>query len=175
MKKIFTLVIVMLAAVTTSKLYAQDGDYKKFSLGLGFEGALPVGNLGNAYSFGAGATIRATIGLDASSAVTITSGAIAFIPKDLGSGYKLKTQINIPIKAGYKYMLSDNFYAIGEAGITIAKSYASNGNGGTISASGSSFTYAPGIGLKLGALDLSVRYEGYSGAGFIGTRLGFNF
>jgi hypothetical protein len=175
MKKFFTLVIVMLAAVTTSKLYAQDGDVKKFSLGLGLEAALPVGNLGNAYSVGAGATLRATIGIDESSAFTITTGAIAFIPKDLGGGYKLKTQINIPIKAGYKYMLSSNFYAIGEAGMTIAKSYVSNGSGGTISASGSSFTYAPGIGLKLGALDLSVRYEGYSGAGFIGGRLGFDF
>jgi hypothetical protein len=80
MKKIFTLVIVMLAAVTTSKLYAQDGDYKKFSLGLGFEGALPVGNLGNAYSFGAGATIRATIGLDASSAVYHYIGCYRFYP-----------------------------------------------------------------------------------------------
>jgi hypothetical protein len=175
MKKLFTMVIVMLAGLATTTAYAQDGDYKKFSLGLGLEAALPVGNLGNAYSFGAGATIRATIGIDESSAFTITSGAIAFLAKDLGGGYKLKTQINIPIKAGYKYMLSDNFYAIGEAGITIAKSYASNGNGGTVSASGSSFTYAPGLGLKLGAVDLSVRYEGYSGAGFIGARLGFNF
>ncbi|OOQ60551.1 outer membrane beta-barrel protein [Mucilaginibacter pedocola] len=174
MKKLLAVAVVMLAALTSSKLYAQD-DYKKFSLGIGLEAALPVGNLSNAYSFGGGATIRATIGLDASSAFTITSGALAFAPKDLGGGYKLKTQVNIPIKAGYRYMLSDNFYAIGEAGVTIAKTYASNGSGGTVSASGSSFTYAPGIGLKLGGVDLSVRYEGYSGAGFIGGRLGFNF
>jgi hypothetical protein len=175
MKKISTLVIIMLVALTTSKLYAQKGDdYKKFSLGLGLEGALPLTGLNNAYSAGGGLTLRGTIGLDNTSAVTITTGAIAFIPKSF-AGVDLKAAINIPVKAGYKYMLSSNFYAIGEAGMTFAKVYASAGNGQTFSATSSSFTYAPGIGVQFGGFDTSIRYEGYSGSGFLGLRVGFNF
>ena len=50
MKKVFTLVIVMLVALTTSKVFAQSGDYKKFSLGIGIEGALPVSGFSSVYS-----------------------------------------------------------------------------------------------------------------------------
>jgi len=176
MKKISTLVILMLAALTTSKLYAQESsDYKKFAIGIGLEGALPVSGINAAYSAGGGVTLRATIGLDKSSAITLTSGVIAFAPKSLGGGVNLKAEINIPVKAGYKYMLADHIYAIGEAGMTFAKVYASAGNGQVVSATGSNFTYAPGIGVQFGGFDTSIRYEGYSGAGFIGLRIGFNF
>ena len=174
MKKLFTLVIVMLVALTSSKVFAQSGDYKKFSLGIGLEGALPVSGFSSVYSVGGGATLRAAIGLDKSSAVTFTSGVIVFAPKS-GVGAGLKAQVNIPVKAGYRYMFSDNFYGIGEAGITFAKIYASNGQGGSISATGSEFTYAPGVGLLLGGFDVSLRYEGYSSSGFLGARVGFNF
>jgi hypothetical protein len=175
MKKISTLVLLMLAALTTTKLYAQSSDdYKKFTLGIGLEGALPVSGINNVYSVGGGATLRATIGLDKTSAITLTSGVIAFIPKSLGGGVDLKAEINIPVKAGYKYMLSDHVYAIGEAGMTFAKVYASAG-GQLVSATGSNFTYAPGIGIQFGGFDTSLRYEGYSGAGFLGVRVGFNF
>lgn len=174
MKKVFTLVIVMLVALTSSKLFAQSSDYKKFSLGIGLEGALPVSGFSSVYSVGGGATLRAAIGIDKTSAVTITSGVIVFAPK--GSlGPNLKAQVNIPVKGGFRYMFSDNFYGIGEAGVTFAKVYASNGQGGTVSATGTEFTYAPGIGLMLGAFDVSVRYEGYSSSGFAAARVGFNF
>ncbi|RCH55675.1 hypothetical protein DJ568_07245 [Mucilaginibacter hurinus] len=176
MKKIFTLAIVSLAALLSSNAYAQD--VKKFTIGIGLEGALPVGGLKNAYSVGAGATVRAAFGVTDNSAVTLTSGAIAFIPKDLsigGQNVDLKAQINIPVKAGYKYFFSDNFYGIGEAGMSFIKTYVPNGAGGTTSVSGSEFTYAPGVGAQFGGFDASLRYEGYSGAGFLGLRLGFNF
>ncbi|MEO6150129.1 MAG: hypothetical protein ABIN95_04685 [Mucilaginibacter sp.] len=178
MKKTFTMAIVMLAVLLTANVYAQD--VKKFQLGIGLEGALPIGNLKNSYSVGAGATIRAAFGISDNSAVTLTTGAIAFIPKDLnigGTSVDLKAQINIPVKAGYKYFFSDKFYGIGEAGMTFAKTYLPNygAGGGTVSVSSSSFTYAPGIGVQLGGFDASLRYEGYSGAGFIGLRAGFNF
>jgi hypothetical protein len=173
MKKLFTLVIVMLVALTSSKLYAQSSD-KSFSLGIGLEGALPVSGFSSVYSVGGGATLRAAFSLDKASAITLTSGVIAFAPKS-SAGTGLKAQINIPVKGGYRYMFSDNVYGIGEAGITFAKIYASNGQGGSISATGSEFTYAPGIGVLLGGFDASIRYEGYSSSGFIGLRVGFNF
>src|SRR3569833_2411651 len=103
MKKVFTLVIVMLVALTSSKLFAQSSDYKKFSLGIGLEGALPVSGFSSVYSVGGGATLRAAIGLDKTSAVTITSGVIVFAPK-CSLGPNLKAQVNIPVKGGYRYM-----------------------------------------------------------------------
>ncbi|QHS54858.1 hypothetical protein GWR56_04580 [Mucilaginibacter sp. 14171R-50] len=172
MKKLFTIAIIMVATLTTSNLFAQSG----FKLGLAAEGALPMGALKTSYTVGGGLTIRAAFGLDETSAITLTSGAMAFLPKDLSNlGVDSKAQLNIPIKAGYKYMLSSNFYAIGEAGMSIIRSYYSDSNGDLQSVSGSEFTYAPGVGVQLGGFDASVRYEGYSGAGFLGLRVGFNF
>jgi hypothetical protein len=173
MKKVFTLVIVMLVALTSSKVFAQSGD-KKFSLGIALEGALPVSGFSSIYSVGGGATLRAAISLDKSSAVTATSGVIVFAPKS-SAGSGLKAQINVPVKAGFRYMFTDNVYGIGEAGITFAKIYASNGQGGTVSGNSTEFTYAPGIGVLLGSFDASIRYEGYTGSGFLGLRVGFNF
>lgn len=176
MKNYSTLLVLMLFALIASPALAQKGEksYKKVRIGLGLEGALPTGGLGTAYNIGAGATLRAAVSIDEKSAVTGTTGVIAFIPKDLGSGVNLKTQINIPIKAGYKYMLTEKVYGLGETGITIAKSYAASSSGQLVSATGSSFTYAAGIGAHFG-VDASIRYEGYSGGGFLGLRLGFNF
>jgi hypothetical protein len=173
MKRIFTMALVVLAALLASKVYAQD--VKKFTLGIAAEGALPLGNLNTVYSVGGGATLRAAFGLDESSALTLTTGALAFIPKDM-NGVDLKAQINIPVKAGYKYFLSGNFYGIAEAGFSFIKTYVPNyGGSGTTSVSNTEFTYAPGVGVQLGTFDASLRYEGYSGAGFLGLRAGFNF
>jgi hypothetical protein len=176
MKIKFTLVLVMLFALTaTTKMYAQSKDYKKVRIGLGLEGAVPVGAFGTGYNVGAGATFRVAVALNETSAITATTGAIAFIPKSI-TGVNSKAQLNIPIKAGYKYMLGDSFYGLGEAGFTLAKAYYANPVTGSLaSVSSTEFTYSVGVGTHLGAFDPSIRYEGYSGAGFIGLRLGFNF
>lgn len=170
MKKLFTIAFIILAGFAT-KSHAQG-----FKLGLGVEGALPVGALKSAYNVGAGLTVRAAFSLDASSAITLTTGAIAFLPKDLSNlGLDTKAQLNIPVKAGYKYNVGGPVYVIGEAGATIVRSYYSDSNGDLQSVGGTHFTYAPGVGVNLGGFDASLRYEGYQGAGFIGLRLGFNF
>lgn len=170
MKKKFTLVFLMLIALATTKMYAQG-----LKFGLGAEGALPVGSWSSAYNVGAGATIRLAYELDETSAITGTTGVIAFIPKSM-TGVNSKAQLNIPIKAGYKHMLGETLYGLGEAGFTLARTYLpSTGTASLTSVSSTEFTYSVGIGAKLGAFDPSIRYEGYSGAGFIGLRLGFNF
>ena len=168
----------MLLALVASQASAQDSEtksYKKVRIGLGLEGALPSGGLKTMYNYGGGASFRVAVAFSEKSAVTATTGAIAFIPKDLAGGVDMKAQINIPIKAGYKYMLSNKVYALGEAGTSIVKSYAVDGAGNVYSANGSAFTYAASIGAHALGLDTSLRYEGYSGAGFLGLRLGFNF
>ncbi len=167
MKKLFTTATLMLALCVC--VYAQDTK-KGLKFGVGLEGALPTGMTG--YSFGAGLTLRAQYALDDKMAITGTSGFIAFLPDKATMGANAKAQINIPIKAGFKYMLTGNVYGILESGYTISKFFVVNpATGNVMSLSGSSFTYAPGVGAKLGFLDASVRYEGYSGGGFVGLRL----
>lgn len=170
MKKFLTIAIVLIAAFSSSQLYAQG-----FKIGLAAEGALPLGNLKNAYNFGAGATVRAEFGIAEGAAATLTSGVVAFIPKDLSSGIDLKAQLNIPIKAGVKYTVAGPLYVIGEAGVSLIKTYLPDANGNVYSVNNTEFTYAPGIGVQLGGFDAGIRYEGYSGAGFAALRLGFSF
>lgn len=170
MKKIFTIAFIILAGFAT-KSHAQG-----FKLGLGLEGALPLGSLKNYYNVGGGLTVRGAFSIDDASAVTITTGAIAFIPKDLSNvGIDTKAQLNIPVKAGYKYNVGGPVYVIAEAGATIIRSYYSDANGDLQSIGSTHFTYAPGVGVNLGGFDASIRYEGYQGQGFMGLRVGFNF
>ena len=172
MKRLFTTATLLVALCVSA--FAQDGK-KKISFGIGLEGALPMGALKTVYPIGAGLTARLTYAIDEKMAITGTTGAIAFIP-DKAAGANAKAQLNIPIKAGYKYMLTDNVYGILETGYTISKAFYLDGAGKLQSVSGSSFTYAPGVGAKLGFLDTSLRYESYgSGGNFLGLRLGFDF
>ncbi len=166
MKKLFTTATLMLALCVCA--YAQNSK-KGLKFGVGLEGALPTGMTG--YSFGAGLTLRTAYALDDKMAITGTSGFIAFLPDKATMGANAKAQINIPIKAGFKYMLTGNVYGILESGYTISKGFYLDAAGNLQSVSGSSFTYAPGVGAKLGFLDASIRYEGYTGGGFVGLRL----
>lgn len=174
MKKNLTLAVVVFMTLASIRVSAQEKSYKKVRLGLGLETGLPVGNLGKAYTFGAGASFRLAVAFNEKLAATATTGAMAFIPKSM-SGVDLKAQLNIPVKGGIKYMLSKKIYTLGEAGATIARTYYPLPSGKLQSVSSTGFTYAANIGAQLGKFDASLRYEGYTGAGFIGLRLGFNF
>lgn len=171
MKKIFTIAFIILAGFA-AKSHAQG-----FKLGLGAEGALPLGDMKNAYNVGAGLTIRAGFGLPGAGDVTLTSGAIAFLPKDISTGLGIdsKAQLNIPVKAGYRQKVAGPLYLMGEAGVTIIRSYFSDASGDLQSVGTSKFTYAPSVGVMLGGFDASVRYEGYEGQKFVALRVGFNF
>jgi hypothetical protein len=148
---------------------------KKFKVGLGLEAALPVGNLGNAYSVGGGLTLRFLYKITPEFGATFTTGFIAFAPKNINNiGASSKATLNFPFKLGGRYKFTDKFYGIMEVGTTHSVTYLKVNNSlGHVS--GNSFTYAPGIGILLGGFDASLRYEGYNNAGFIGLRLGFFF
>ncbi|CAN5315249.1 hypothetical protein BH09BAC2_BH09BAC2_06140 [soil metagenome] len=156
-----------------------DAQLKKFRIGLGLEAALPVSNL-DAYSVGGGLTIRAEVRVMNKLAVTLTSGAMAFQSKDYSGAYKQVALLNIPIKAGAKYTIVNHFYGMMELGVTQSSRYYKNATNDVEHVSeGSSFTYAPGLGLQLAGFDLGLRYEGFSknnvSAGFLGFRAGFSF
>lgn len=174
-KTLFTLLAgAMLLAGTSLK--AQD--VSGFKFGIGLEGALPTNGLAG-YDFGGGATLRFSKGVAPSFDVTFTPGLMAFVPKDLSNpSIDTKAALFIPLKLGGRYMLSKNFYLMGEAGLTIIKTYlpkASGSSGSFTSVNSNSFTYAPSIGARFGGLDIGVRYEGLDGAGFAGLRLGYDF
>ncbi|MES2275044.1 MAG: outer membrane beta-barrel protein [Bacteroidota bacterium] len=172
MKKNFTFAVALLLAVIAVSASAQDKSSEKFRIGLGLEGALPT-NAG--YNYGGGLTLRVAVPIGDASAVTGTTGVMAFIPKSI-SGVNSKAQLNIPIKAGYEYMFNGTLYGLGEAGFTIARVYIPSATTSSLSSvSSTDFTYSFGVGAHLGAFDPSLRYEGYSSAGFIGLRLGFTF
>jgi len=171
MKTKFTFGLVVAMALMAGVASAQSKD-QKFGFGIGLEGALPTSA---GYDYGGGATARIAVPITDAGAITGTTGVMAFIPKSI-SGLDTKAQLNIPIKAGYRHMLSDNFYALGEAGFTIARVYSptvSGSSAAVTSVSSTNFTYSVGVGYKLGFLNPSLRYEGYSSSGFIGLRLGF--
>lgn len=181
MKKLVFSLLAGALLLANINLKAQDSKgaaVNGFKFGLGVEGALPLSGLKTSYDAGAGLTLRGSIGVAENLDATLTSGFIAFFPK--GSlTTSSKAAIWIPIKAGGRYMISDNFYGMVEAGVTIAKTYAVTGFSGSSFTYGfvnsTEFTYAPGIGVKFGGFDLGVRYEGINSTGFVGARLGFTF
>ena len=154
---------------------------KRFKINLGVEGALPMGDLKNGYSFGAGLTFRFLYKVTQQFGVTFTTGAIGFAPKDLNNPtLDSKVLLTIPFKAGGRYMITDNFYGMAEIGMTQSISYFVTPPSDKIQHSSSnSFTYAPSIGVLLGGLDASLRYETMSKSGtsssFLSLRLGFFF
>lgn len=182
------------------------GKANGFSFGIGVDGALPMGALKEApsnYTIGGGGNIRLTQGLAKDFDLTLTAGGIVFVPKDLNNKtIDTKVSVFIPIKLGARIMLGDTFYLMGEAGVALTKVYQAKtltitGTTGTVKegfVNGSTFVYAPSIGLRFGGLDLGLRYEGISdvnggkvivlqtgtaptstSGGFLGLRIGYDF
>lgn len=178
MRKQLSILITILLVFTIS-IQAQDKKEisgKKFKIGLGLEAALPVGIMGDAYSFGGGLSLRFLYKITPEFGATFTTGGIAFVPKDLKNlNDNSKATVNIPFKLGGRYKFTNKFYGIMEAGVTHSIVYYKDVNDNLAHLSGNSFTYAPGVGVLLGGFDASLRYEGYENAGFMGLRLGFFF
>lgn len=205
-KQLFT-ILCALVFLTFTKANAQNSPTKVngFSFGLGLEGALPSGALKDVsdYKYGGGLTLRFTQGITHNFDLTLTGGAIGFIPEDMNNKtLDTKASLFIPVKLGGRVMLGHTFYVMGEAGMTFTKVYqATNvtvtGSSAAVTegfVNGSTFTYAPGIGVRFGGLDLGIRYEALSdvtggksaavtggtvikekSGGFLGLRLGYDF
>ncbi|MEO5499872.1 MAG: hypothetical protein ABIR31_00395 [Ginsengibacter sp.] len=178
MRKQLTLltVIILVFSISIQGQDKKEISGKKFKIGLGLEAALPVGIMGDAYSFGGGLSLRFIYKITPEFGATFTTGGIAFVPKDLKNlNDNSKATVNIPFKLGGRYKFTNKFYGIMEAGVTHSIVYYKDVNDNLAHLSGNSFTYAPGVGVLLGGFDASLRYEGYENAGFMGLRLGFFF
>jgi hypothetical protein len=156
--------------------HAQKTD-KKFSFGFGIEAGLPLGDFKEIYSFAPGLTLRASYKAGPGFA-TLTSGALAFLPKSL-DGEDLKAGVQIPVKAGYKYIYKDHLFAMGEIGFSRFTYYYTDYNDEIANTKETGVTFAPTIGYQAGAFEIGLRYEitRFDGGNLSAAllRLGFNF
>lgn len=177
MKKLFILTalaglfaINSVNAQTTPKKDPAMGGSK---LGVGADFAFPVGDAANVLDFGYGGSLNLQIPVASKLNFTGSAGYLSFQTKKdlLGNTTSFGT---IPVKAGLRYFLAENFYAGGELGAA----FSTEKNGKT------SFAYAPGLGFEFPvddklAVDIGARYEGWSANGattsFIGLRAALNF
>lgn len=190
MKNLYLTIFELSILFTGIDLYAQQkkkeavSEISKLKFGVGLEGATPISGL-NTYAVGAGLSFRLTKGVAKNFDATLTSGVMGFSPKNFKKNpMNTKPSIFIPIKLGGRLMLTENFYTLVEAGLTFTKTYdllmISNSVSYYVPIKGTSFVYAPGIGLKFGGFTTDLRYESMNdgkllNAKFLGLRVGIQF
>lgn len=176
MKKILIPLLLVCFAFISIQTSAQKMS-KTFSFGFGLESALPLGDAGEAFSFAPGLTLRASYKVGPGFA-TLTSGGLIFIPKKVDAD-NLQISLQIPVKAGYKFIYKDHFFAMGEIGFSNFKTYYKDLDDNVASISQSGVTFAPTIGYQAGTFEIGLRYEhvGFKNGSLstAGLRLGFNF
>jgi hypothetical protein len=161
----------------------------KIALSVGADALLPIGSFSDFASFGIGGTVQGEYLLAPNASLTLRTGYISWIAKDVPAGAKISYS-GIPILVGGKYYFQPEgktrFYGAVELGLMILSASAeATYYGQTIksSASESDFSVAPGVGVEIaagakGAVDISARYWGIfkdGSAHNIGVRAGYKF
>jgi hypothetical protein len=173
MKKItiFSLLICSVLFVNAQDKNSGKGNLK-FSAGA--ELGLPIGDFGDAYSVGFGASAQGDYHLTEKLALTLNAGYITYSGKsiDLGILGSIKPDnFNfIPVLAGAKYWITDNFYGAAQAGLSFWSAGEING---------SEFTFAPAVGYKFSQIDVQLKYNSVMAEGSslnnLGLRVAYNF
>jgi hypothetical protein len=152
-------------------------DTKKFSVGFGLEAGKPTGDVKDSYNFTGGITVRFSYKAGPGFA-TFTTGAVGYVPKK-GLGHDTKAALQIPFKAGYKFIFAQHVFVMGELGYSVYRYYYDDVNNNLASASTGGFTFAPSVGVNFGVFEAGLKYESIAISGGtvsdIGIRLGFNF
>ncbi|WP_461532230.1 outer membrane beta-barrel protein [Sinomicrobium sp.] len=171
--------IVILSAVfaLSAVLYGHAQQKGDISINGGVDVGMPMGDFGDAFDIGFGATVKGLYNLNESGQLGITLGYMGFGAKDNGSGVDASLGI-IPIFALYRHHIG-KLYLEPQLGFSLNKAKVKASGIGSMSASDNSFGYAVGVGYMINSIDLSLRYQGLSqageGSGFIGLRVGYNF
>lgn len=150
---------------------------KAIRLSIGPDAGIPIGTLGDSHNWNLGGSIQADFPIATGLDVTVNAGYNNIFGKDNAPDISL-----IPVKAGLKYFVANNFYVQGEAGASFIA------NKSNIAADKSTaFVYAPQIGylFPLGGknyIDLGIRFESntkFYNAGsnnnFFGLRVAYAF
>ena len=168
---------VLALTLFSSMTFAQKGFH---SIGVGVEGALPMGDFGDAFGIGYGATGKAFYGITESGDITGTVGYLRFGMKD-ESDFMSGSMGIIPIMFGYRHRFG-GLYGEPQLGLHMLKSKAKitedfglglTGIGS--SASETKFSLGIGGGYATEKLDLGVRYQIVDNMNYIGLRIGYNF
>lgn len=180
MRKLMILVLVSCSTVFCAK--AQKGEMQ---LGAGVDVGLPLGNFGEGYGVGIGASAKGLYGVSDAGQVTLTLGFMRFGMKD-GNEFVSGSVGLIPLLAGYRHTFG-NLYAEGQVGLTVVRTSVKfkgssdtaglGGLGG--SASDTNLGYGIGGGYVFDNWDLGLRFQGVSGDGgsldFVALRVAYNF
>lgn len=165
MKTFFFIVFLF---VLISSANAQSRDITPLKFGIGATMGLPVGELGPWANFGFGLDLQGKYIVAPKIDLTLCAGYLNFLAKG-GGNLEIGS---IPILAGIQYFFSDKVYCSVQAGISFF----------TTTGSGSAFTFAPGVGIKLSKqFDVLVKYqsatskENYFDVAFLGVRGGLSF
>jgi hypothetical protein len=174
MKKKFTFFLLASLCVLTANAQKET---KKFSVGFGIEAGIPQGALADFYSTDFGLTIRFSVHAGPGF-VTLTTGALAYAPKTV-SGQPAKVGLQIPVRAGYKFIFVHHLFVMGEVGYSDFNTYYGQ-KGNIVKGTTGAFLVAPSIGFQANAFEIGLRYDVYSNSaggsgGSAGVRIGFNF
>lgn len=176
MRKIFTTALI-LCTLLALNVSAQDKGFHTINAGV--ELGLPIGNFGNAYGIGFGATGKALYGITEQGDLTGTLGYIHFGMKNTGASMTGSMGM-IPIMFGYRHDFG-GIYGEPQLGLMIVKSKINfDGMGGGMagfggSASSSKVSVGLGGGYMFGDWDLGARFQIVDNLNFIGIRVGYNF
>ena len=163
MKKSFFITVILFGNVA---VFAQNIRETKNHFSIGIESAFPLGLFGEAYSLGIGASGQANFAIGKQTYVTINAGYINyFLSKTYGGG----SEGYFPLLNGIEQGFLHNFFASVQLGTT----FRTHGLG-------NAFTYAPGIGIKLGKnFSALIKYIGQIksaiNSGAMGLRAAYTF
>lgn len=172
--------LVLFIAFSTCTYFmatAQKGD---ILIGAGVDIGLPIGNFGDGYGIGIGASAKGLYGISDAGQVTLTLGYLHFGMKD-GSDLVSGSTALIPFLPGYRHRFG-NLYAEGQVGLTVLRTSVKikdndYGFGGNTSAT--HLGYGIGGGFLMGNWDLGLRFQGVSGSGgsldFVAAKIAYNF
>lgn len=126
-------------------------------IGFGLNGGVPIND---AYHYSLGTDARLQYDITTKTSLAFTTGYTHLFSEGDDGGF-------IPAKLGFKAFLGNQFYVLGEAG----------GAFGTTKEMGNSTLWAPGIGIAMKHIDISLRYENYSeyDTGQVSCRLAYGF
>jgi len=175
MKKNIIFVLLSFFSLISFRAIAQK-ESKTFSAGFGIEAGVPTGALSDVYSFTGGLTIRGSYHVGPGF-VTLTTGAIGYAPKNV-VGVTKKAGLEIPVRAGYKYIIQHHLFVMGELGYASFRSYIGQHGDIVQSNTQGSFIGAPSVGAQWNAFEVSLRYGinfTNSDGGDLALRIGFNF
>lgn len=173
MKKILTTALVLCAVLAAN---AQKKGFHTVSAGV--EIAMPLGDFGEAYGMGFGATGKAFYGITEQGDITGTLGYIHFGMKDVSESMSGSMGM-IPIMFGYRHDFG-GLYGEPQIGLMSVKtkvSFEGTGLGalGSGSASTTKISFGLGGGYTFGDWDLGARFQIVDNLNFIGVRIGYNF